>query len=190
MLTRTALNFVNHVLTGETWARTRLQAFAGQTAQLSLGPLDLPICITSAGFFKNGDQAATPTVTIQLPADAPMRALTDRPSLFAAAHISGSAEFAEALGFVFRNLRWDVEDDLSQLVGDIAARRLLQGGKHFAQWHLQRVRNLALNVAEYLTEESATLARRADVAHFCIAVDTLSDDYARLEERVQKLQIR
>jgi ubiquinone biosynthesis protein UbiJ len=190
MLTRTALNFVNHVLTGETWARTRLQAFAGQTAQLSLGPLTIPICVTSAGFFETGDQALTPTVTIQLPTDAPMRALTDRPSLFAAAHISGSAEFAEALGFVFRNLRWDVEDDLSQLVGDIAARRLLQGGKHFAQWHLQRVRNLALNVAEYLTEESATLARRADVAHFCIAVDTLSDDYARLEKRVQKLQPR
>jgi ubiquinone biosynthesis protein UbiJ len=189
MLTRTALNFVNHVLAGETWARTRLQAFAGQTAQLSLGPLAIPICVTSAGLFESSYQGAMPTVTIQLPADAPLRALTDRPSLFAAAHISGSAEFAEALGFVFRNLRWDVEDDLAQLVGDIAARRLLQSGKHFAQWHLQRARNLALNVAEYLTEESATVARRADITHFCVAVDALNDNYARLEKRVQKLQV-
>ena len=189
MLIRTALNFVSHVLTGETWARTRLQAFSGQTARLSLGPLTIPICVTNAGLFEHGSQGATPTVTIQLPADAPMRALTDRPSLFAAAHISGSAEFAEALGFVFRNLRWDVEDDLAQLVGDIAARRLLQSGKHFAQWHLQRARNLALNVAEYLTEESATVARRADITHFCVAVDALNDNYARLEKRVQKLQV-
>jgi ubiquinone biosynthesis protein UbiJ len=188
MLTRTALSFVNHVLTGECWARARLQAFAGQTARLSLGPLSIPICVTSAGLFESDNQGATPTVTIQLPADAPTRALTDRPSLFAAAHISGSAEFAEALGFVFRNLRWDVEDDLSQLVGDIAARRLLQGGKHFAQWHLQRAHNLALNVAEFLTEESATLARRADISHFCITVDALNDDYARLEKRVRKLR--
>jgi ubiquinone biosynthesis protein UbiJ len=190
MLTRTALNFVNRVLAGETWARTRLQAFAGQTARLSLGSLAIPICVTNSGLFENGDSRVIPAVTIQLPADAPLRALTDHPSLFAAAHISGSAEFAEALGFIFRNLRWDVEDDLAQLVGDIAARRLLQGGKHFAQWHLQRVCNLALNVAEYLTEESAAVARRADITCFCAAVDALNDDFAGLERRIEKLQPR
>lgn len=60
-------------------------------------------------------------VSITLPADAPLRALTDRPALMASAQISGSAEFAECLGFIRRNLHWDVEADVSTLVGDIAA---------------------------------------------------------------------
>lgn len=189
MLTGTALNFVNHLLGGEAWARTRLQPFAGQTAHLSLGTLLIPVTITKTGLFESGD-ATSAAVMIALPADAPLRALTDRPSLFAAAHITGSAELAEALGFVFRNLRWDVEDDLAQLIGDVAARRVLLGGRQFVQWHQQRAKNFALNVAEYLTEESPAIARRTDIAHFCRAVDGVRDDCARIENRMRNLEIR
>lgn len=190
MLTRAALDFVNHILTDATWARIRLQPYAGLNARFSLGRIVVPVTITDAGLFSPGDQQAVPIVSIQLPADAPLRALTDRPSMFAAAQISGSAEFAEALGFVFRNLRWEAEDDISLLLGDVAARRLVQGGRKFAQWHVQRARNLALNAAEYLTEEAPAIARHADVARFCGAVDAVRDDCARIERRLQLLETR
>lgn len=190
MLTGTALNFVNHLLGGEAWARTRLEPFAGQTACLSLGALMLPVTITNAGLFEPGKRTVCAAVTITLPADAPLRALTDRPSLFAAAHITGSAELAEALGFIFRNLCWDAEDDLARLIGDVAARRVLLGGRQFVQWHRQRAKNFALNVAEYLTEESPAIARRTDIAHFCRAVDNVRDDCARIEKRMRNMGIR
>lgn len=79
--------------------------------RLELGALSLPLAIGSTGLFVTSDNNATADVTITLPAGAPLRAMTDRPSLFAAARISGSAELAESLGFVFRNLSWDVESE-------------------------------------------------------------------------------
>lgn len=190
MLTSTALNFVNHLLGGEAWARTRLEPFAGQTATLSLGALTFPVTITKAGLFEAGKQSARAAVEIALPADAPLRALTDRPSLFAAAHVTGSAELAEALSFIFRNLRWDAEDDLARLIGDVAARRVLMGGRQFVQWHRQRAKRFLLNVTEYLTEENPAIARRTDVTHFCRAVDSVRDDCARIETRIRNLGIR
>lgn len=190
MLAGTALRFANHVLADEQWARLRLQFFAGQSAHIEFGKLLLPIIITSAGLLAAGDRNAAAAVTISLPDDAPLRALIDRPALFASARIAGSADLAETLGFIFRNLRWDAEDDLSRLLGDIAARRLVQGGRQLAQWQLQKVKNFALNVAEYLTDENPSLARRADVACFCSEVDSVHDDCVRFEKRLRKHERR
>lgn len=190
MLSRAALTCANHLLTGANWARCRLQPFAGQTARLALGPISIPISIDQSGLLVAGDPAAEPAVSISLDLDAPLRLLTDRQSLFSSAHIVGAADLAETLGFVLRNLRWDVEDDLSRLVGDVAARRLVQGGQQLAQWQLRMAKNLASNVSEYLTEENQTIARRRDLAGFSAQAAALHDDCARIEQRLQRLERR
>ena len=51
MLLGAALATVNHLLTGEDWARARLQPFAGQTARLEFGALTLPLAIGADGLF-------------------------------------------------------------------------------------------------------------------------------------------
>ena len=188
MLLGTALAAINHLLAGEDWARQRLTPFAGQTARLEFGALALPLAISADGLFVAAGRAAPADVTITLPADAPLRALTDRESLFTAAQLSGSAQLAENLGFVFRNLRWDVEADLAQLVGDIAAHRLVAVGSRVASWQRQQAFNLAANLAEYFTEESPTIARQRDVADFCAEVSRLPDELARLEARIAALE--
>jgi ubiquinone biosynthesis protein UbiJ len=188
MLLGAALGIVNHLLAGEGWARERLQPFAGQTARLELGALTLPLAISPHGLFVAGERNLAPSVTITLPADAPLRALTDRPALFASARLSGSAELAECLGFVFRNLRWDVESDLAQVVGDIAAHRLVAGGRQVVRWHQQQATNLAINLAEYFTEEDPAIARRLDLSDFCAEVARLPGELARLEARIAALE--
>lgn len=190
MLLGTALRFANHVLTGEHWARVRLKPFAGQTAHFEFGTFLIPLTITSNGLLAAGDRSTVAAVTIRLADDAPLRALSDPPALLASARIAGSADLAETLGFVFRNLRWNPEDDLARLSGDIVARRLSQGAKQFAQWHLRTAKNFALNVAEYLTEESPAIARHTDLSRFFRSVDALRDDCARFEQRLQKLESR
>jgi ubiquinone biosynthesis protein UbiJ len=190
MLVDAALKLVNHLLAGEDWARQRLAAFAGQRARLELGAFALPLTISAGGLFVAGDRAAPASVTITLPADAPLRALTDRRSLLASARLSGSAELAECLGFVLRNLRWDAEADLARLVGDIAAHRLVAGGRQFVRWHQRQAKNLALNLAEYFTEESPTIARRPDIADFCVEVAALPAELARIEARIAALEAR
>lgn len=187
MITRAALGFVNHLLKGEAWARARLKPLAGQAACLEAGPLALPFVIDGEGLFAVSAGSVAPAVTIRLPDDAPLRWFSDRAAVLGAVRIAGSAELAETLAFVFRNLRWDVEADLSRVVGDIAAHRLAGWGRGFAGWQRQAARNAAANVAEYLTEEAPALARKAEVAAFCTAVDGLLDDCGRLERRLQRL---
>ena len=189
MLLGTALRVLNHVLVHEDWARERLKPFAGQGVCLRFAALTLPLTVRSDGLFTavgSADDAAT--VTITLPSDAPLRALTDRQTVFGAAHIAGPAEFAETLGFVFRNLDWDAESDLARFVGDIAAHRLLAGGRQLARWHQRQATNLALNVAEYLTEENPTVAHHRDIADFCAQTAALSAELAALEARIARLE--
>ena len=188
MLTNAALGTINHLLSGEDWARERLQAFAGQTVHIDLASLKLAREITPEGIFAAGDKNVAATVSVRLPADALRRVLTDRNSLLAASQISGAADLAECLGFISRNLSWDAEGDLSHVVGDIAARRLVAGGKQALQWPRQQAKNLALNLTEYFTEENPTIASRQDVAAFCADVESLREPLDRLEKRIAALE--
>lgn len=187
MLNTLLVRALNHLIDGEAWASQRLRAFAGQRVSIAGGPFPIQLAVTGEGFFEASDSLAEAAVSITLPADFPARLLVDRSSLFAAAKLAGSADFAETLAFVFRNLRWDVEDDLAGLVGDIAARRLLQAGRALHEWQASALHNLAINAAEYATEDSDLLAPPRELQAFGSAVNTLRDDVARLEKRLQRL---
>ena len=191
MLQGAFLAGLNHLLTSEDWARNRLCAFAGQTVRLELPPLHLSIEITPKGYFRTAGSDAPATVTLSLPGVSPLRllgALADPAPLLASAQITGAAGLADCIGFVFRNLRWDVESDLANMVGDIAAHRLVRGGKQLIDWQQKAAWNLARNVVEHFTEESPTIARHRDVEVFCREVHALARPLAQIEERVAALE--
>jgi ubiquinone biosynthesis protein UbiJ len=190
MLEKPALAVLNHLLASEDWARCKLVPFAGKTARLQLGSgIVFLVRISEEGLLEVADANTPPTVSIILPADSPVRALTDSASLLSAATISGSADLAETLGFLYRNLRWDIEEDLSQVVGDIVARRAVQLMGRLARWQVSGARNFALSVTEYLTEEAPAIARRQDIERFCAEVDALRDDLARCEKRLERVRL-
>ena len=190
MFEKPALAVLNHLLASEDWARCKLVPFAGKTARLQLGSgIVFLVRISEEGLLEVADANTPPTVSIILPADSPVRALTDSASLLSAATISGSADLAETLGFLYRNLRWDIEEDLSQVVGDIVARRAVQLMGRLARWQVASTRNFAVSVAEYLTEEAPAIARRQDIERFCAEVDALRDDLARCEKRLERVRL-
>ncbi|MDP2824683.1 MAG: hypothetical protein Q8O52_18630 [Sulfuritalea sp.] len=182
---------INHLLGQAAWARDKLAPFAGHAARVKLPPFEAAFLIGEDGCISapslTNAAAAEPEVSISLPAATPLLAMQGKDAVLRAAHIEGSAEFAEALGFVIRNLRWDAEEDLSGIVGDIAAHRIVSGTREFAAWQQQAARNLAENLAEYFTEEQPMIARQADIAGFSNDIDRLRDDVARLEKRLQRL---
>jgi ubiquinone biosynthesis protein UbiJ len=178
---------VNHLLGQAAWAREKLVPFAGHAAQIKLPPFEAAFLIGADGFLAVPAPDADLEVSILLPAAAPLLALQGKDAVMRAARIEGSAEFAETLGFVIRNLRWDAEEDLSTIFGDIAAHRIVAGTREFAGWQRQAAQNFAENLAEYFTEEQPMIARQADIATFASDVDRLRDDTARLEKRLQKL---
>jgi ubiquinone biosynthesis protein UbiJ len=185
---RAAVAAINHLLAAESWATGRLHAFAGRRVAVEGGPMMLHLCIDEHGLFRVPEAAGEADVTITVPADAPWRLLTDRSSLFQTVRLTGSVDLAETLGFVFRNLGWDVEGDLAACVGDIPARRLVMAGRRFAAWQAGAARNLAGNVAEYASEEAGLLVPRRDLDEMRSQLAALGEDLAALERRLQHLR--
>ena len=178
---------INHLLGQAAWARDRLAPFAGHAAQITLPPFEAAFLVTAEGTLAAPAADAELEVAISLPAATPLLALQGKEAVMRAARIEGSAEFAQALAFVIRNLRWDAEEDLSRLVGDIAAHRIVKGGRELAARQQQAMQNFAANLAEYFTEEQPLIASKADISGFSAEIDRMRDDVARLEKRIQRL---
>jgi len=181
------LGAINHLLGQAAWAREKLAPFAGHAALIKLPPFEAAFLIGADGGISAPAPDAELEVSISLPAATPLLMLQGKDAVMRAARIEGSAEFAEALGFVIRNLRWDAEEDLSKMVGDVAAHRIVAGTRDLAAWQRQAAQNFAENLAEYFTEEQPLIARQADIAEFSAGIDRLRDDIARMEKRLQRL---
>jgi ubiquinone biosynthesis protein UbiJ len=187
MLATAALGFVNHLLDGEAWARARLQPFGGRIIQLACGPVSMRLAITPEGKLQAAGAESEAAVALTLPSDAPLRALNGRNALMADARIEGTADLAECLGFLARHLDWDIEDDLAPLVGDIAARRLVQGGKAFIDWHLKLGQTVTRQLAAYVTQENPVLIGRTELAALTGNISDVKRETEHLEQRLNAL---
>jgi ubiquinone biosynthesis protein UbiJ len=179
---------INHLLEQAAWARAKLVPFAGHSAQIKLPFMTVAFAVTEAGMLAAAPPDAAPEVVISLPAAAPLLALQGKDALMRAARLEGSADFAQALSDLMRNLRWDVEEDLSRWLGDIPAHRLISGAQALVAGQRRMALALTENLAEYFSEEQPMIARRAAIADFSVAVDRLRDDVARLEKRLSRLR--
>ena len=182
-----ALPALNHILAGSNWARARLRPFTGQVFRVDGGPWPIELVVTDDGLFAEAPLESIPAVTIALGEGLLGDLLNDPQRAFAAARLSGAANFAETLAFVFRNLRWDYEADLAGVVGDIPARRLASLLASGLAQQRRALINLGSNVSEFLAEEGRVLTPQREVKDFAAAVDTLRDDVARLEKRIAAL---
>ncbi|HTJ96967.1 MAG TPA: hypothetical protein VL381_05815, partial [Rhodocyclaceae bacterium] len=176
------------VLGRAAWARQRLSPFAGREALFVMPPFRLQLQVNAEGLFSVGK--GTPDVEIVLPAETPLLALQGTDKAMRNAHIKGSVEFADTLGFVLRHLSWDFEEDLSRVVGDIAAHRIANTLRTFTAWQKQAGQNFAENIVEYLRDETGTLVSPQEINGFSSQVDGLRDDVARLEKRLRQLEKR
>lgn len=185
MLEQPIIAALNHVIARTAWAQQKLAPFAGREAVLAMPPFRLQLRVNEGGLFAAGTGEAD--VEITLPASTPLTALQGTDKVMRNARINGSVEFADTLGFVLRNLSWDFEEDLSRVVGDIAAHRIAESLRTLTAWQKQAVQNLAENAAEYLRDEKRVLPSPQEIVVFSQEVDRLRDDLARLEKRLQKL---
>jgi len=101
--------------------------------------------------------------------------------------ITGDTDLASAIHHVARNLRWDFEEDLARVFGDVAAHRMAEAGRTLRRWGEQAADNTGRTFAEYWTEEQPLIAAARDLEEFSRAVDQLRDDAARLEKRLEQL---
>ena len=187
MVAGAALPVLNHLLDQAPGAHARLQRHAGATARLQLGGVGLSFSIAEDGRLL-ADDSETPAVTLRLPADALLKVVHDGDAVVRDARIEGDAALAETLGQVLRGLRWDAAEDLSRLVGDVAAERLVAGARGALSAGRDLGDRLLASTGEYIADEANIVMRRAAITDFSTEVDVLRDDSARLQKRLEALE--
>jgi len=185
MLASVAIAPLNHLLRGESWARKRLQPCAGKTARFRLPPfLNLALTVQASGEVSTASSGVPDDAVFTLTPRLLPRLLAHEEDAYREIRISGDSAFAEEILHIGKNLHWDVEQDLSGVVGDIVAHRVVQAGDRLMHWHTETIRNLSQTLVEYLTEEQPLLAKPIDMQGLVQEINALRDDAAQLEERV------
>lgn len=188
MLTHPGILALNHLLNAEAWARDKLKPYAGQCVEFRSPPLPaLRLDILDTGLLRAAAQDAAPNLVVTIGPGALPAMLRGEDALLREIGIEGNADLAGTVQYLFRHLRWDLAEDLSQVFGDVLTQRMVSEGKRFAAWNREAAEKLAQNFAEYWTEERPLLARPAEVRQFLADVDQLRDDLARLEKRIETL---
>ncbi|NYT62693.1 SCP2 sterol-binding domain-containing protein [Alcaligenaceae bacterium] len=180
---------LNKLLQRESWARDRLSRHSGKTARFMLGSITVSLTIQAGGLLEPSDPVIVPDVTLTIPANRitqlPVVLRARDPALLTELmHIQGDAGLAQAVSDLARDLRWDIEDDLSGLVGDIAARRLLQTGRAVVEGVQVSAERLAGNVSEFISEESGLMASRPAFNDHAARLQGMQALLERLEVRV------
>lgn len=178
------------MLAQEQWARGKLAEHAGKTARFDAVVLVLDLQVTADGMLAMPEDDAVPQVTIRVkPGDLPL-ILQNRERGFSYVTVEGDADFANTISQISQSLRWEAEDDLSKLVGDIAAVKLVAGAKAVLRTVKTTHQKLAENLAEYFLEENPMLIRPQAVMDYGSDVAKIRDDIERLIKRIEKLEGR
>ena len=177
---------LNHLLEQNRAEKSRLARHAGKIARIDAGLVDVRLTVEADGFLRPADPAAVPSVSITVKAaDLPLL-IQDRPRAFSRVRIEGDAEFANALSQLLTNLRWDPEDDLSRVFGDLAGVRIAATARMGLNTARSVQKSFVENMSEYLLEEKPTLVRQQSLRDFSASVSELRDDVERLAKRIEK----
>ncbi|WP_343586666.1 SCP2 sterol-binding domain-containing protein [Herbaspirillum sp.] len=181
---------VNHLLAQEAWARQKLAAHARKVACIDTGAAQLRLRVAADGYVEDApaESAADVTIRIKL-SDLPLIA-ANRERAVSYVKLEGDADFANAISQLSQNLRWDAEDDLARVFGDIAATRMVSGARGLFDAIRTMHQKLTENVAEYFLEEQPMLIRPRMLQDFSADVVRLRDDLERLSKRIEKLERR
>jgi ubiquinone biosynthesis protein UbiJ len=130
---RTVL-FLNHVLQQEPEAQQRLGRQQGRVVLFQWRFITMKFVATPAGLLdlapENAASDLTLTVTEESPlglAGATLRG--DKPPV----QIVGDVQLAAEVQWLVDHVRWDVEDDLARLIGDVPAHAIATGAKRVVE---------------------------------------------------------
>jgi ubiquinone biosynthesis protein UbiJ len=178
---------VNRVLRSAPLARERLARHAGRTVAVRIGPMSPAFTIQTTGEVTAALPDAPRDLDVRLSPFLLPRLLAREEAAWRDVEMTGDMELAQEVSFIARNLSWDAEEDLSRVVGDIAAHRIVSTARSLDTWVRDAALRTAQGAAEYWTEESPLIASRVKVEGFVRDVADLRDAVERLEKRIERL---
>ncbi|VAW92155.1 Protein YigP (COG3165) clustered with ubiquinone biosynthetic genes [hydrothermal vent metagenome] len=100
---------------------------------------------------------------------------------------TGNVQLGQKMKQVLDSIEIDWEEHLSHITGDVVAYRLGQATRLGFSWMQQGAQQMRDNVRDYFVYESQDIPLPAEINHFIAQVDTLRDDVARSQARIQKI---
>ena len=179
--------FLQHLLTQNSWANALLQPYAGKAVQFDIASIKANIIILEDGGLGMAGETNIADATVCISASLLLRLIAQDEAAKVQIVISGDTHLATEFAKVLSNMRWDYEDDLSKLVGDVSALKISQFGRDAATGIKRNSIQLAEMLSEYWQEEKPMIAKKRHVEKFNAEVDTLRADVARFEKRLTKL---
>jgi ubiquinone biosynthesis accessory factor UbiJ len=118
---------LNHVLQQEPQAVERLLRQKGQIAGIESAWIAMKLIVTPAGLLDLAPPDAKTDLSLKVLDSNPMSLIQtllrgDKPRM----EISGDVMLAAEVNWLVDHVRWDVEEDLSRIVGDVPAHGLMQ----------------------------------------------------------------
>ena len=179
--------FLQHLLTQNSWANALLQPYAGKAVQFDIASIKANIIILEDGGLGMAGETNIADATVCISASLLLRLIAQDEAAKVQIVISGDTHLATEFAKVLSSMRWDYEDDLSKLVGDVSALKISQFGRDAATGIKRNSIQLAEMLSEYWQEEKPLIAKNRLVEKFNTEVDTLRADVARFEKRLTKL---
>lgn len=105
-----------------------------------------------------------------------------------AAEVAGDPGVAQDFQRLLDLAKPDWEEELSRIVGDIAAHQLGNLARGLVQWGRKAADTLAQDSGEFLTEESRNIPTRFEIEEFLDEVDRLRDDVDRFAARLERVE--
>jgi ubiquinone biosynthesis accessory factor UbiJ len=150
---------LNRLLARESWARERLERFAGQSAEFRPPLLPpLRVFVAADGRIEPGGDEPAAVVTLE--------------------GVSGDGPLADELRYLAKNLRWDFEEELSRVMGDVAAERIGSTVRAFARWQVDAAQRVTQALADH------ALVRNDELERFATEVERLRAAIDELERRL------
>jgi len=117
-----AVLFLNHVLQQEPEAQQRLVRQQGRVVRFQWRFVTMELVATPAGLLDLAPPGSLPELTLSVIDDNPFEIARatlrgDKPSV----QIVGDVQLAAEVNWLVDHVRWDVEDDLARVIGDVPA---------------------------------------------------------------------
>ncbi|WP_211343465.1 hypothetical protein [Lampropedia puyangensis] len=155
----------NHVLQQEPQAQERLMTQKDKSVYISWRQFNAQVRITPAGLLDLDSTHSASDLMLEISEQSVSQLLKGavngtKPPI----RIAGDVALAGELNWVIDNVRWDLEDDLARIIGDVPAHKLAQVGRKVAQELRRFVQGAAATMDGFAAKRHTQAPTSAPVA--------------------------
>jgi len=131
---RRVVLLLNHVLMQEPEAMTRLARQKGRSVLVNWRSVQLKLVVTPAGLLDLAEPQTSPDLTLAVTEESAVALVQaalrgDKPAV----RIEGDVQLAAEVNWLVDHVRWDLEEDLSRIIGDAPAHAAAEAFRRVAR---------------------------------------------------------